>query len=123
MTGLVNYEKVEKMNSEKKREFFKKNIERKKEDMQEEHMILLREIFENYKEKTADHVTAQCYWYSELSENMKDIMPNSVLIVCLHDLQTVGFIMNVVLDYTKQAAYAITPLGRQVFKLGLATLD
>lgn len=103
-------------------DFFKTNIERKSCFLQKEHKNVLHALYKDAVESDAvkgfgfNPPYTQAMKYTklkqELGEESKDI-----LVICLHDLEQLGFIWNVMINEHKEAEYAIAYLGLKYLEL------
>ena len=102
--------------------FLKENLHKKISLLQDEHKEVLKIIFDDavkngvVKDFEYHRYLCQCMKSTEIREIANGKMSDTVLQICILDLERMGFIMNVVLNQYKECAYAISPLGLEYFK-------
>ena len=94
-------------------QFLENNIKLKVQDLQEEHIVVLREIFKSYNENAENPYVSQCFVYSDISQKLRDSVEEEILKICLHDLEIKGFVTRINQSHNAQWAYAITYLVRK----------
>lgn len=96
--------------------FLESNIELKVKDLQKEHNIVLKKIFENYNEIVVNSNTSQYFKYSCILQKLKGIVDEETLKICLNDLEVKGFIFQNTRGHNDEWGYAITYLGKKAIQ-------
>ena len=102
-------------------EFLINNIETKKAFLQNEHKKIIDILYNNgiktgtlKKHDFVPHLS-QCMTFSDIKEESGFDM--EIVIICLSDLESMGFVMNVMKNPDKEYAYGITWLGLKYVEL------
>ena len=102
-------------------EFFVRNIEMKKPYLQKEHRQILEAVYKNAVEKNCIKGfgfipnICQCMTFTEINDETH--LELQVLLTCLRDLESMGYVLNVMLNSNKEYSYAITWLGLKYMEL------
>ena len=102
--------------------FFEKNILNKIPMLQDEHKKVLREIYQDAVKKNCIHefqfdkYLSQSMKYTDIKNNCSK-MDDTVLCVCLSDLEGLGFLVNTMRNPYKEMEYAISYLGMLYIKI------
>ena len=102
-------------------EFFVRNIEKKEEYLQDEHKLVIKEIYQNAVKqncvKEFDFIPniTQCMTFTDIKNATG--LGIQVLLTCLTDLESFGFIVNVMRNTYKENAYAMVWLGLKYMEM------
>lgn len=108
--------------------FYETNIKAKISMLDKIHLNILKIIFnlglkngsidENENDNSDFHVS-QSEPITYLSKEIKSHFEcdNQLILICLHDLEVSGFILQTQSNSSKEWCYAITPLGRKAIKI------
>ena len=101
--------------------FIKKNIERKQAFLQDEHKLILKMAYKNAVEQKCVQGfvficnISQCMSFTEIIKITK--LESQIVLICLKDLESIGFMLNVMQNPHKEYSYAISWLGLKYLEL------
>lgn len=101
--------------------FFAKNIEKKREYLQDEHKRVLMVVYKNaVDEKCVNNYdfnldVCQCMKITEIEKETN--LNTQIVLTCLRDLESMGFVHNIMLNPDKEYSYAITWLGLKYIEM------
>lgn len=103
-------------------EFMEQNLKNKIPFLMDEHKCIIKVLYNDACEELAiqngkfDTRFGQFMSYTKLREKIKETMTDTVLIICLKDLECMDFLINTMTNPCKEAGYAIRPLGLEYIK-------
>lgn len=101
--------------------FYVENIEKKQPCLQKEHKKILKVVYKNAMDKNCvkDYKfvsnICQCMKFTEINEETN--LDIQVVQVCLNDLESLGFVINVMMNPNKEYSYAMTWLGLKYMEI------
>ena len=106
----------------KDNDFFELNLKNKVSYLQEEHILVLKTIYDDACEKGAikDYrfveSRSHSMKYTKIREKIQNRISDEVLYICLTDLERLGFIIYTMLNPFKESEYGIFFVGIEYFK-------
>ena len=102
--------------------FIEQNLKNKIPFLMDEHNYLIKVLYDDACDNLAiqdgefNIRVGQFMSYTKIKEKAKEIMTDTVLLICLKELECMDFLINAMTNPYKEAGYAIRPLGLEYVK-------